>query len=128
IVDRFVRDSILDAREFAWESQLRFMWDRRLDDILIKQCTGSFRYCYEYQGLNGRLVITPLTDRCVMTLTTALTFLLGGSPAGPAGTGKTETVKDLAKSLAIRCVVFNCGEGLDFKAMGEYRGYCRVVA
>ncbi|KAF4659064.1 Dynein heavy chain 10, axonemal [Perkinsus olseni] len=118
IVDRFVRDSILDAREFAWESQLRFMWDRRLDDILIKQCTGSFRYCYEYQGLNGRLVITPLTDRCVMTLTTALTFLLGGSPAGPAGTGKTETVKDLAKSLAIRCVVFNCGEGLDFKAMG----------
>ncbi|KAF4667709.1 Dynein heavy chain 10, axonemal [Perkinsus chesapeaki] len=118
IVDRFVRDSILDAREFAWESQLRFMWDRKLDDILIKQCTGSFRYCYEYQGLNGRLVITPLTDRCVMTLTTALTFLLGGSPAGPAGTGKTETVKDLAKSLAIRCVVFNCGEGLDFKAMG----------
>uniref|UniRef100_A0A0G4IFQ9 AAA+ ATPase domain-containing protein n=1 Tax=Chromera velia CCMP2878 TaxID=1169474 RepID=A0A0G4IFQ9_9ALVE len=118
IVDRFVRDSILDAREFEWESQLRFYWDRKLDDILIRQCTGHFRYCYEYQGLNGRLVITPLTDRCVMTLTTALTFYLGGAPAGPAGTGKTETVKDLAKSLAIRCVVMNCGEGLDYKAMG----------
>ena len=118
IVDRFVRDSILDAKEFEWESQLRFYWDREIDDIIVRQCTGEFKYCYEYQGLNGRLVITPLTDRCVMTLTTALTFHMGASPAGPAGTGKTETVKDLAKSLAIRCIVNNCGEGLDYQAMG----------
>ena len=118
IVDSFVRDSILDAKEFEWESQLRFYWDKKKDDIQIRQCTGTFDYCYEYQGLNGRLVITPLTDRCVMTLTTALTFKLGGAPAGPAGTGKTETVKDLAKSLALRCVITNCGENLDYVAMG----------
>lgn len=113
IVDWFVRDSILNENEFDWESQLRFYWDKKKDNIVIRQCTGEFEYCYEYQGLNSRLVITPLTDRCVMTLTTALTFKLGGAPAGPAGTGKTETVKDLAKSLAIRCVVTNCGETLD---------------
>ena len=102
IVDRFVRDSILDAREFDWESQLRFYWRNNLNDIQIDQCTGHFRYGYEYQGLTTRLVITPLTDRCVMTLTTALTFCLGGAPAGPAGTGKTETCKDLGKNLAVR--------------------------
>jgi dynein heavy chain len=118
IVDRFVRDSILSREEFAWESQLRFYWDRKSDDVIIRQCTGKLKYCYEYQGLNGRLVITPLTDRCVMTLTTALAFNMGGAPAGPAGTGKTETTKDLAKSLAISCVVTNCGDGLDYKAMG----------
>ena len=118
IVDSFVRDSIMSAKEFEWESQLRFYWDMNKDDIDIRQCTGAFDYCYEYQGLNGRLVITPLTDRCVMTLTTALTFKLGGAPAGPAGTGKTETVKDLAKALALRCVVTNCGETLDYVAMG----------
>jgi dynein heavy chain len=118
IVDRFVRDSILSREEFAWESQLRFYWDRKMDDVVIRQCTGKVAYCYEYMGLNGRLVITPLTDRCIMTLTTALTFNMGGAPAGPAGTGKTETVKDLAKSLAISCVVTNCGDGLDFRAMG----------
>jgi dynein heavy chain len=119
IVDTFVRDSILNAKEFAWESQLRYYWDRDVDDIIIQQCTGTFRYGYEYMGLNGRLVITPLTDRCYMTITQALTFKLGCSPAGPAGTGKTETVKDLSKGLALPCFVINCGEGLDYKAMGS---------
>jgi dynein heavy chain len=119
IVERYVRDSVLDKKEFAWESQLRFYWDQDKDNIDIRQCTGRFDFCYEYQGLGGRLVITPLTDRCIMTLTTALTFYLGGAPAGPAGTGKTETVKDLAKGLAIRCVVTNCGETMDFSFLGD---------
>jgi dynein heavy chain len=118
IVEAFVRDSKLNAKEFAWESQLRFYWNRELDDLDVKQCTGVLSYEYEYMGLNSRLVITPLTDRCIMTLTTALTFHLGGAPAGPAGTGKTETVRDLAKALALRCLVTCCGETLDYVALG----------
>lgn len=129
IVDSFVRNSILHEKEFAWESQLRFYWKKDINDVLISQCTGSFRFGYEYISLSGRLVITPLTDRCYMTLTQALTFKLGGSPCGPAGTGKTETVKDLAKSLALPCYVINCGEGLDYKAMGySFSGLLQVGA
>lgn len=41
IIETFVRDSVMDAREFAWESQLRYYWDRTADDLMIRQCTGQ---------------------------------------------------------------------------------------
>ncbi|XP_058981464.1 dynein axonemal heavy chain 10-like [Musca domestica] len=118
IIETFVRDNVLDAREFSWESQLRFYWIKMYDNLYVIQCTGRFDYGYEYLGLNSRLVITPLTDRIYLTITQALLMNLGGAPAGPAGTGKTETTKDLAKAMALLCVVTNCGEGMDFRAVG----------
>ncbi|XP_059574595.1 dynein axonemal heavy chain 2 isoform X3 [Alligator mississippiensis] len=129
VIDRLHRCPVPEPSAFDWLSQLRLYWDKDTDDCVIRQTNAHFPYGYEYLGTAPRLVITPLTDRCYITLTTALHLHRGGSPKGPAGTGKTETVKDLGKALGMYVIVVNCSEGLDYKSMGRmYSGLAQTGA
>ena len=115
-----LRDQNVDTvKNFAWEQQLRYYWDVEEDDCLIRHANACLRYCYEYMGCTGRLVITPLTAKCWITITGAIHLKLGAAPAGPAGTGKTESSKDLAKAMGTFCVVFNCSDQIDYIMLGK---------
>ncbi|KAI9209879.1 dynein heavy chain and region D6 of dynein motor-domain-containing protein, partial [Polychytrium aggregatum] len=130
MVAKLILEKAENAQCFSWQCQLRLRWDDvDQNDCFINICDAHFRYNYEYLGNTPRLVVTPLTDRCYITLTQSLHLIMGGAPAGPAGTGKTETVKDLGKALAIMVYVFNCSEQMDYKSIGNiFKGLAQAGA
>ena len=118
---KLVQFKVVDFNHFEWQSQLRFQWrdDAKGGDCYILIVDFECLYGYEYIGNGARLVITPLTDRIYVTATQALKLCMGCAPAGPAGTGKTETTKDLGAMLAKCIYVFNCAPEMDYKSMGD---------
>ncbi|TNJ26760.1 Dynein heavy chain [Giardia muris] len=115
-----VQARVTSVTSFEFQKLLRYYWNASDNHVHIHQSAAHFVYGCEYLGASPRLVITPLTDLCYLTLMIAHRFYLGGAPQGPAGTGKTETTKDLAKALAMPCIVFNCSESLDYRIMGRF--------
>lgn len=123
----------LKIKDFKWQYYMRYNLSttevKKRDRLKVNVGNSWFHYSYEYLGITDKLVQTPLTDKCYFTLTQALWLRMGGAPFGPAGTGKTESVKMLGNSLGRFVLVFNCDENFNFKAMGRiFIGLCQVGA
>eukprot|EP01032_Pedospumella_encystans_P010301 gene10301-12053_t len=133
VLRQLIADKVASSNDFGWLYHLRFYWNPTEKNLMQRLCirmsNASFFYGFEYLGIGERLVQTPLTDRCYLTLTQALHFRMGANPFGPAGTGKTESVKMLGSQLGRFVLVFNCDSSFDYAAMGRiFSGLCQVGA
>ncbi len=72
---------------------------------MLSQMGSTFCYDMEYLGPKTRLVFTPLTERAYLSLTMAMKSFYCGTLIGPPGTGKSETIRDLAKVIQLECTV-----------------------
>ncbi|XP_039269307.2 cytoplasmic dynein 2 heavy chain 1-like [Styela clava] len=117
VVSQLIEGNISSTSEWMWQKQLRYYIKSKAG--IMRMVDAEFAYTYEYQGNAPKLVHTPLTDKCYLTLTQGMRLGLGGNPYGPAGTGKTESVKALGGLFGRQVLVFNCDEGIDVKSMGR---------
>ncbi|CAK0791281.1 unnamed protein product [Prorocentrum cordatum] len=116
---KLYQESVTSKDAFQWQSMLKCYWREELDDANMEICDAKLPYGYEYLGNGPRLVVTPLTDRIYVTATQALHLCMGCAPAGPAGTGKTESTKDLANGVAKACYVINAAPEMDYVSIGN---------
>ena len=132
IIAKLISTKASSPTHYLWLLQMRYVYKPEsdfADRLRIRMANADLAYGFEYLGVPERLVRTPLTDRCFLTCTQAMAQRLGGSPYGPAGTGKTESVKALGVQLGRFTLVFNCDDTFDFQAMGRiFLGICQVGA
>jgi dynein heavy chain 2 len=111
VVEQLQRKKTSRLSDWQWKKQLRYYYEK--SKAVVRMHDARFEYTYEYQGNAPKLVHTPLTDKCYLTLTQGMHMGFGGNPYGPAGTGKTESVKALASCMGRQVLVFNCDEALE---------------
>lgn len=131
-INLFLRHRVTKPSSYLWSHELRVYFDSVSTEshhphVDIRCGAASFTYGWEYLGVGDTLVHTDLTSRCYLVLCESLRRGFGGSPFGPAGTGKTETVKALGRNLGRFVAVFNCDESFDAISVGRIlAGACRL--
>ena len=110
MVDQLQQAQSTSIQDWHWQRQLRFYMRKETSIALGRMVDAECEYTYEYLGNQAKLVHTPLTDKCYLTLMLGMQMGLGGNPYGPAGTGKTESVKALGGLMGRQVLVFNCDE------------------
>ncbi|XP_076166258.1 dynein axonemal heavy chain 7 [Ptiloglossa arizonensis] len=122
IIKLLLDKNIVRSTDFEWVAQLRYYLEE--NDVKVLMFNTSIRYGYEYNCYKQYIINTPLTDRCFHTLMQAYEYHLYGAITGLSATGKTETVKSLAKAIAIQFRTFNCTDIFSYSFLCQvFKGF-----
>lgn len=134
IIVKLKSSRVKSANDWNWIKQVRyyFLNSNNADDqcVEVEIANARFKYRFDYlpiqadnieSGNNAsfkRLISTQVTDKCIHVASQCISnFKLGANPYGPAGSGKTETIKALGHSLGCQVIVHNCTESNDSQSL-----------
>nr|XP_037870708.1 cytoplasmic dynein 2 heavy chain 1 isoform X3 [Bombyx mori] len=119
VIKILIDNNVTSTSEWIWRKQFRF-YLLNTKEVVARMGLAQIPYSYEYLGTQtGQFVRTEVADECFLILTQALHLGFVGNPFGPAGTGKTESVKALGGLVGRLVLVFNCDEAMDAECMGR---------
>ncbi|KAK6473375.1 dynein heavy chain 17 [Huso huso] len=98
---------------------LHYQYDENSMDISVKVGECEYGYGYEYQGSAERSLITPLTERTFLSLSSALSSGAGALCMGPESVGKKTTVKELSLALGRALYFIHCTTAMDLKTLTD---------
>ncbi|CAL7950071.1 unnamed protein product [Xylocopa violacea] len=122
IIQLLLDKNISKLTDFEWVAQLRYYLIT--DYVNVSIFNTVIQYGYEYSYYEQHIINTPLTDRCFHTLVQAYEYHLYGALTGRSATGKSETIKSLAKATAIQFRAFNCTDILSYDLLSNiFKGF-----
>lgn len=118
VTQQLIDDSNSNVDCFQWISQMRYYWNN--NEVSVQALNYSIPFGNEYLGNFQRIVMTPLSERCFLSVLLAFQHQMNASIEGPTATGKSETIKDLAKAFAVQLKVFDCTPDLNFHSISQF--------
>lgn len=118
VTQKLIANKSRNIDDFEWLAQLRYYWIDK--EVELRIFTANIPYGYEYLGNFQRIIMTPLAERCYRTILLAYQHHLNAAVEGLTATGKSQTIKDLAKSLAIQLKIFECTPDLDYRTISRF--------
>lgn len=69
VVSQLLAKEVKQVDDWQWFKQIKYQQKSSGETLEVTMCKAKFSYSYEYQGNPVKLVHTPLTDKCYLTLT-----------------------------------------------------------